>query len=64
MAIIFTGVLFISLFLLALHILVCVWAYRDCVSKGRSSEYAIIVLVGLLFFPVVGLIVYLLIRNN
>ncbi|RKN75027.1 PLDc N-terminal domain-containing protein [Paenibacillus ginsengarvi] len=64
MAIIFTGVLFISLLLLVLHILVCVWAYRDCISRGRSSEYAIVVLVALLFFPVAGLIVYLLIRNN
>jgi len=55
------------LFVLAsfiIHIAVCVWSYRDALRKGRSQEFAIIVLVGLLFFPLIGFIIYLLIRND
>jgi len=47
-----------------LHIAVCVWSYRDAIRKGRSQEFALIVLVALLFFPVIGFIIYLLIRND
>ncbi|UVI29766.1 hypothetical protein L1F29_30895 [Paenibacillus spongiae] len=57
------GILFILIFFV-LHIAICVWAYRDSIRRGKSSEFAIIVAVGLLFFPLVGLIVYLLIRND
>lgn len=60
---VFFGI-FIALMFFILHIAICVWGYRDCISRGRSQEFALIVLVGLLFFPVMGLIVYLLIRNN
>ncbi|RAV18867.1 PLDc N-terminal domain-containing protein [Paenibacillus contaminans] len=60
----FTGVLIFLFFFFVLHIALCVWGYRDSIRRGRSNEYAIIVLVGLLFFPVVGLIVYLIIRND
>lgn len=60
----FTLVFFISLVLFVIHIALCVWAYRDCIRRGKSQEYALIVLVGLLFFPLIGLIVYLLIRND
>jgi len=56
--------LLIPLFFLVLHIIVCVWGYRDCIRRGRSSEFALGVLLGLLFFPVMGLIIYLLIRKN
>jgi len=52
------------LLLLALQIAVCVWGYRDSIRRGKSNEYAIVVLFGLLFFPIVGLIVYLIIRND
>ncbi|RAV21561.1 PLDc N-terminal domain-containing protein [Paenibacillus contaminans] len=58
------GVLFFLLFFFVLHIALCVWGYRDSIRRGKSSEFAIIVLVGLLFFPIVGLIVYLIIRND
>ncbi|MFB4165823.1 PLDc N-terminal domain-containing protein [Alteribacillus sp. JSM 102045] len=47
-----------------LNIITSVWAYRDSIRKGNSKEFALIVLIGTLFFPIVGLIVYLIIRNN
>lgn len=56
--------LLIPLLFLVLHIAICVWGYRDAQARGKSSEYALLIVLGLLFFPVVGLIVYLLIRNN
>ncbi|WP_366414849.1 PLDc N-terminal domain-containing protein [Paenibacillus sp. GP183] len=46
-----------------LHIVICIWSYRDCLRRGKSKEYAFIVLFGLLFFPIIGLIVYLVIRK-
>lgn len=52
------------LFMCAVHILICIWAYRDARRRGNSKEFALIVLVALLFFPVVGIIVYLAIRND
>ncbi|MGN7456184.1 PLDc N-terminal domain-containing protein [Paenibacillus pasadenensis] len=60
------GVLFllIALGLFVLHIALCVWAYRDARDRGYSSEFALLVLLALLFFPVVGLIVYLIIRED
>ena len=60
-------VFFFLLFSLALfvaHIAVCVWAFRDCTRRGRSPEFALLVLIGLFFFPVLGFIVYLLIRSD
>lgn len=47
-----------------LHIILCVWAYRDARRHGKSTEYALLVLIGLFFFPILGLIIYLLIRND
>jgi len=65
---VFSGIvavfLFFSVILFVLHVAICVWAYRDCTRKGRSPEFALLVLIGLFFFPVLGLIVYLLIRND
>jgi uncharacterized membrane protein len=49
--------------LFALHIFSIVWAYNDAIRNGRNSTFAIIVAIGILFFPVAGLIVYLLIRK-
>lgn len=62
---------FILIFLLPLlsilffifHVAICVWGFRDARRRGRSQEYALLVTLGLLFFPVVGFIVYLLIRD-
>jgi uncharacterized membrane protein YhaH (DUF805 family) len=54
----------VSIAFVVLHIALCVWAFRDCRRRGKSSEFALIVVVALFFFPVMGLIVYLLIRNE
>ena len=56
--------IFFGLLFLIFNIFTSIWAYRDALSKGNSKEYAIIVLVGTLFFPIIGLIVYLVIRNG
>lgn len=54
------------LFLLfnAINILISIWAYRDSRRRGNSKEFSVILLVALLFFPVIGLIVYLIIRKD
>ncbi|CAG7619066.1 PLDc N-terminal domain-containing protein [Paenibacillus allorhizosphaerae] len=62
-SIIGVGLLFM-LILFALNIITSVWAYNDCLSKGRSREFALLVLILTLIFPVMGLIVYLIIRNQ
>ena len=49
---------------LILNVITSIWAYRDSLRKGNSKEYSVIVLIGTLFFPVLGLIVYLIIRND
>nr|WP_081590254.1 PLDc N-terminal domain-containing protein [Brevibacillus massiliensis] len=46
------------------NIVTSIWAYRDALRNGRSKEYALIVLFGTLIFPVMGLIVYLVIRRD
>ncbi|TFB14061.1 hypothetical protein E3U55_14870 [Filobacillus milosensis] len=56
--------LFFGLLILILNLITSVWAYRDSIRKGNSKEYAIVVLIGTLFFPILGLIVYLVIRND
>ncbi|WP_248925160.1 PLDc N-terminal domain-containing protein [Paenibacillus hamazuiensis] len=65
MAIITGLILFLfSIALFVAHILCCLWAYRDCKRRGKSSEYALLVLLAILFFPLAGLIVYMVIRND
>ncbi len=66
MTFLFSGIfiLLIALMFFVLHILECVWAYRDSLNRGYSQEFAILVLIGIFFFPLLGLIVYLLIRKN
>jgi heme/copper-type cytochrome/quinol oxidase subunit 2 len=61
---IFPIMMFIFLIGFILNIVTSIWAYRDSRRKGNSKEYAIIVLVGTLFFPILGLIVYLIIRDD
>ncbi|WP_054958461.1 hypothetical protein [Paenibacillus dakarensis] len=56
--------LLIPLLFLVVHIAICVWGYRDAKRRGKSPEFALLVVLGLLFFPIAGLIVYLLIREN
>ena len=50
--------------LFLLNIITSIWAYRDAIAKGNSKEFAIIVLVGTLFFPILGLIIYFIIRKD
>jgi pilus assembly protein TadC len=61
---IFPIVIFVFLLGFILNIVTSVWAYRDSLRKGNSKEYAIVVLIGTLFFPILGLIVYLIIRGD
>ncbi|MFA9559264.1 PLDc N-terminal domain-containing protein [Evansella sp. AB-rgal1] len=56
--------LLIGLGLFILNIVTSIWAYRDSLRHGNSKEFSIVVLIGTLFFPVVGLIVYLVIRKD
>ncbi len=49
---------------LILNVITSIWAYKDALKMGNSKEYALIVLVGTLFFPIIGIIVYLIIRKN
>ncbi|WP_307329760.1 hypothetical protein [Evansella vedderi] len=57
-------ILAIAFILFLLNILTSIWAYRDSLRNGNSKEFSIIVLIGTLFFPVLGLIVYLVIRRD
>lgn len=54
----------ILLVLNALNILTSIWAYRDARKRGKSNEYALLVLIGTLLFPVMGLIVYFIMRKD
>ncbi|PRO65510.1 hypothetical protein C6I21_09960 [Alkalicoccus urumqiensis] len=56
--------LFFILGIFLLNIFTSIWAYRDSLRLGRSREYALVVLIGTLFFPILGLIVYLIIRSD
>ncbi|MDQ0300823.1 hypothetical protein J2S78_003291 [Salibacterium salarium] len=65
MELLFLGIgFFFVIGLLLLNIVTSIWAYRDSIRKGNSKEFALLILLGTLFFPVVGLIIYLFIRNN
>lgn len=64
MAVMFSLGLLIIPLLFLLHIAICIWGYNDARRMGRSPEFALLVVLGMLFFPVVGPIIYLLIRNS
>ncbi|SFM03365.1 hypothetical protein [Salibacterium qingdaonense] len=61
---IFAIFLLFLVLLFLLNIITSIWAYRDAVAKGNSKEFALLILLGTLFFPLIGLIVYLFIRNR
>ncbi|MDT8860403.1 PLD nuclease N-terminal domain-containing protein [Alkalihalobacillus sp. MEB130] len=48
---------------LILNILTSIWCYRDSLRNGNSKEYSLLWLVATLFFPVIGVIIYLIIRR-
>ncbi|WP_026690871.1 PLD nuclease N-terminal domain-containing protein [Alteribacter aurantiacus] len=52
------------LILFILNIMTSIWAYRDAIRNGKSKEYSLLVLLATLFFPIAGLIVYLIIRRD
>lgn len=56
--------LMFGLALLLINIFTSVWAYRDSQKKGKGQSFSLVVLLGTLFFPIVGLIVYVIIRND
>lgn len=64
MGIAFLFIFIFLLLLLLINVMTSVWAYRDAIRHGNSKEYAVLVLIGTLFFPIVGLIVYLIIRRD
>ncbi|WP_018923358.1 PLDc N-terminal domain-containing protein [Salsuginibacillus kocurii] len=64
MATLFLMPLLIFLLLFILNIITSIWAYKDSIRRGNSKEYALLILLGTLFFPILGLIIYLLIRNK
>jgi hypothetical protein len=57
-------ILFLSLAFLVFNIVSSIWAYRDAKQKGYSSEFAAVILIATLFFPIIGLVIYLVIRND
>ena len=57
-------ILFIALGFFVLHIAVAVWIYRDAIQYGRTQEFALILLVAALMFPVMGPVVYWIIRKQ
>ncbi|MFC0522221.1 hypothetical protein ACFFGV_01285 [Pontibacillus salicampi] len=57
-------VIFVSIIVILVNIVTSIWAYRDAQRKGKSKEFALIVLIGTLLFPILGLIVYVIIRND
>jgi hypothetical protein len=56
-------VIFLALILFVLHVIECVWVYRDSLRRGYSFGFAFLALIGVFFFPFLGLLVYLLIRR-
>jgi hypothetical protein len=54
----------ISLLFMVFHIVSIVWAYRDAIRKGNEPIFALGVAALIFFFPIIGLIVYLLIRSS
>ena len=47
-----------------LHVAISIWVYRDAIIRGNSKEHAVVLLAATLMFPIAGVIVYLLIRND
>ena len=56
--------LLIMFTLFILNIATSVWAYRDAKRLGKSNEYALLILIGTIVFPVIGLIIYWIIRKD
>ncbi|WP_280770153.1 PLDc N-terminal domain-containing protein [Salipaludibacillus daqingensis] len=57
-------ILLIGLGIVLFNIVTSIWAYRDSLRRGNSKEFSIVILICTLFFPIIGLIIYLIIRND
>jgi hypothetical protein len=56
--------LLFTLGLFILHIFICIWAYRDALTRTGRQNTALLVLIAMIFFPVIGIIVYFVIRQD
>lgn len=52
------------LFLLVLPIMLAIWGYKDAIKKGKSSGFSLGIALMILFLPIIGIIIYLFIRND
>ncbi|QMV43269.1 hypothetical protein FPL14_20350 [Cohnella cholangitidis] len=59
----FVLLIVLAIVLIAVHLTTCVWAYGDCISNGKSTGYALVVSLNILLIPILGLVVYLFVRN-
>lgn len=48
---------------LFIYILICSWVYRDSRKLGKSPGYALAVFLMAFFMPIVGFMIYLVIRK-
>ncbi|WP_430536874.1 PLDc N-terminal domain-containing protein [Brevibacillus laterosporus] len=55
---------FFALLPIFLNIFFSIWAYRDSRSRGNSKEFSLIALIVVLAFPIIGLLLYLIIRRD
>ncbi len=55
---------FIAMGCFILHIVLCVWAFRDASRRTGRQDTALLVLLAVFFFPFLGTIVYYFIRNE
>ncbi|WP_164779520.1 PLDc N-terminal domain-containing protein [Paenibacillus kobensis] len=56
--------LFIGIALFVIHLITIVWTYRDAVRQGHDPLYALVFAGIIFFFPILGFIVYLLVRKS
>jgi hypothetical protein len=56
--------LFIAVFFFIIHIVICIWAFKDASRRTGRQDIGLLVLLAVFFFPLLGSIVYLFIRNE
>ncbi|MWC31247.1 hypothetical protein [Paenibacillus sp. MMS18-CY102] len=56
--------MFFALILAVIHIVTIVWAFRDALRHGKEPLFALGIAIMIFFFPIIGFIVYLLIRKS
>jgi hypothetical protein len=58
------AMLFIALSFFIIHIAICIWAFKDASRRTGRQDTALLVMLAVFFFPFLGSIVYLFIRNE